>query len=50
MMQITLGISCFYDGGPPLKPGVVGPYLVWCVWFPSHLPLEGIDRVQNFGL
>jgi hypothetical protein len=35
---------------PPLQPGVVGPYPVWDVWFPSHLPLEGVDRIQNFCL
>jgi hypothetical protein len=25
---------------PPLQPGVVGPYPIWGVWFPSHLPLD----------
>jgi hypothetical protein len=25
---------------PPLQPGVVGPYSVRGMWFPSHLPLE----------
>jgi hypothetical protein len=35
---------------PPLKPGVVGSYLVWGTWFPSHLSLEGIDCINIFGL
>jgi hypothetical protein len=30
---------------PPLQPGVVGPYLVRGVWFPSHLILEGTSRI-----
>jgi hypothetical protein len=25
-----------------LQPGVVEPYLVHGIWFPSHLPLEGV--------
>jgi hypothetical protein len=24
-------------------------FLIQGVWFPSHLPLEGIDRIKNFG-
>jgi hypothetical protein len=35
---------------PPPQSGVVGPYLALGVWFLSHLPLEGTDRIQNFGL
>jgi hypothetical protein len=34
---------------PPLQPWVVEPYLVWGVWFPNHLLLEGADHIQNFG-
>jgi hypothetical protein len=34
---------------PPLQPGLVGLYLVWGVWFPSRLPLEGTGCIQNFG-
>jgi hypothetical protein len=34
---------------PPLQLGVVGSYPVWGVWFPSHLPLDGTDRIQMFG-
>jgi hypothetical protein len=30
---------------PPLRPGVVGPYLVQGVWFPSRLLLEGTGRI-----
>jgi hypothetical protein len=32
----------------PLQVGVVGPYLVWSTWFPSHLPLEGIGPYLDF--
>jgi hypothetical protein len=35
--------------GPPLQPGVVGPYLVRGVWFPSRLLLKEIGRIQNLG-
>jgi hypothetical protein len=34
---------------PPLQLGVVGPYLVQGVLFPSHLPLEGTGHIKNFG-
>jgi hypothetical protein len=34
---------------PPLQTGVVGPYLVRGTWFSSHLPLEGISRINIFG-
>jgi hypothetical protein len=27
-----------------------GHLLVRSLWFSSHLPLEGTDRIQNFGL
>jgi hypothetical protein len=29
---------------------VLGPYAVRGVWFPSCLPLEGTDCIQNLGL
>jgi hypothetical protein len=35
---------------PPLQTGVVGPYPVRGVWFPSRLLLDGTGRIQNFGL
>jgi hypothetical protein len=35
---------------PPLQSRVVGPYPIRCVWFPDHLPLEGTELIQNFGL
>jgi hypothetical protein len=34
---------------PPLQPGVVEPYPVRGVWFPSHLLLEGTGHIQIFG-
>jgi hypothetical protein len=43
------GLVLFRLVAPPLQPGVVGLYPVWGVWFPSHLPLEGTGRIQNFG-
>jgi hypothetical protein len=30
---------------PPLQLGVVGPYLIRGVWFPSRLLLEGTDHI-----
>jgi hypothetical protein len=39
------GLVIFRLVTPPLQAGVVGFYLVWCVWFPSHLPLEGINHI-----
>jgi hypothetical protein len=24
-------------------------FLIWGVWFPSHLPLEGTEHIKNFG-
>jgi hypothetical protein len=34
----------------PLHLRVMGPYLLWGVWYSSHLPLKGTDGIQNFGL
>jgi hypothetical protein len=31
----------------PLQPGEVGPYLVWSLWFPSRLPLEGTGPYRD---
>jgi hypothetical protein len=47
--RLLLGLVLFRLVAPLLQPGVVGPYLVRGVWFPSHLLLEGTSRVQNFG-
>jgi hypothetical protein len=33
---------------PPLQLAVVGPYLVWGAWLPSHLPLEGAGSYLDF--
>jgi hypothetical protein len=44
-----LGFVPFRLVAPPLQPEVVGLYSVRGVWFPSHLPLEGTSRIQNFG-
>jgi hypothetical protein len=30
---------------PPLQPGVVGPYPIQGVWFPSRLLQEGTSRI-----
>jgi hypothetical protein len=49
-MDLFPRLVLFMLGAPPLQPRVVGPYPVWGVWFPSHLPLEGSGRIQNFGL
>jgi hypothetical protein len=27
-----------------------GLYPIWGVWFPSRMPLEGTNRIQNFML
>jgi hypothetical protein len=43
------GLVLFRLVAPPLQPGVLRLYLVRVVWFPNHLPLEGINRIQNFG-
>jgi hypothetical protein len=40
-----IGLVFFRLVTPPLQPGVVVPYLVWGVWFPSHLLLEGTGRI-----
>jgi hypothetical protein len=46
---LLLGLVLFRLVAPPLQLGVVGIYLVWGVWFPSHLPLDETDRIQNYG-
>jgi hypothetical protein len=43
------GLALFRLVAPPLQLGVVGPHLVWGVWFPSRLLLEGTGRIQNLG-
>jgi hypothetical protein len=43
------GLVLFRFVAPHLQLGVVGPYLIQGVCFPSRLPLDGIDRIQNFG-
>jgi hypothetical protein len=47
--RLLLGLDLLRLVAPPLQPGVVGPYPVWGVWFPSRLTLEGTDHIQNFG-
>jgi hypothetical protein len=42
---LLLGLVLFRFMAPPLQPGVVGPDLVWGVWFPSCFLLEGTDRI-----
>jgi hypothetical protein len=48
--DLLLRLVLFGLVAPPLQPGVVGPYPVHGVWFSSRLPLEGTNRIQNFGL
>jgi hypothetical protein len=43
-----LGLVLFRLVVPPLKPEVMGPYLVWGGWFPSRLLLEGTGRIQTY--
>jgi hypothetical protein len=31
-----------------LQPRVVGPYLIWCIWFPNHLPMEETGSYPDF--
>jgi hypothetical protein len=42
---LPLGLVCFRFMVPPLQPEVVGPYPVRGAWLPSHLLLEGTDRI-----
>jgi hypothetical protein len=44
------GLVLFRLVAPPLQVGVVGPYPVWGVWFPSRLLLEGTEHIHNCGL
>jgi hypothetical protein len=46
---LLLGLVLFWLVALPIQLGVVGPYLVRGVWFPSRLPLEETGRTQNFG-
>jgi hypothetical protein len=48
-MCIALGLVLFKLVAHPLQPGGVGSCPLWGVWFPSRLPLERTDHVQNFG-
>jgi hypothetical protein len=41
-------VQFFLGWWPLLFSGVVGPYLVWGVWFSSRLLLEGTNHIQNF--
>jgi hypothetical protein len=44
-----MGLDLFRLVAPPLQRGVVGPYPVRGVWFPTHPSLIGTDCFQNFG-
>jgi hypothetical protein len=47
----TVSRISFIDGRPfPFSREWLGLYLVWGVWFPSHLPLDKTNCVHNFGL
>jgi hypothetical protein len=43
--RLLLSSILFGLGAPPLQSGVVGSYLLWGVWFPSRLPLEGTRSI-----
>jgi hypothetical protein len=49
-LRVTLGIS--FLGGWLLVFSLEwwGLYTVWGEWLPSHLPLEGVDRIRINGL
>jgi hypothetical protein len=45
--DLFLGPILFYRlVAPLLQLGVVGRYLEWGAWFPSHLPLEQTGQIQ----
>jgi hypothetical protein len=48
LARITLEFGFFRLVVPHLQPGVVGPYPVWGVWFPSRFSLEGTGCIQIF--
>jgi hypothetical protein len=48
-MRIAPGLVLLKLVAHPLQPGGVGPCPVQGVWFPSCLPLEGIDHLWKFG-
>jgi hypothetical protein len=43
--RLLPGSVLFWLVAPPLHLGMVGPYLVRGVWFPSYLLLEGTDHI-----
>jgi hypothetical protein len=45
MCLLLQSLVIFRLVAPPLQSGVVGSYLVSGVWLPSHLPLEGTNRI-----
>jgi hypothetical protein len=48
--RIHLGLVLFKLVVPPLQLGVLVPFLVWGVRFPSRLLLVGTGHNQIFGL
>jgi hypothetical protein len=49
MCGLLLVLVLFWLVTHTLQPGVVGPYPIRGVWFPSRLSLEETDRILNFG-
>jgi hypothetical protein len=45
MCGLLPGLVIFKLVVSPLQLGVVGPYLVWGVWFHSHLLLEETGHI-----
>jgi hypothetical protein len=37
----VMSLVLFRLAASPIQAGVVGPYLIWGTWFPSHFLLEG---------
>jgi hypothetical protein len=45
MHGLLPGLVHFRLVAPHFQPWVMGLYPVWGIWFPSHLLLEGTDRI-----
>jgi hypothetical protein len=50
MLQVTLGVSFLGGWAFLFSLEWWDLYMVWGVWLPSHLPLEGVDHIRIHGL